>query len=62
MQQADLMRAVLEAGAVPVFARNAGESLFAGMGDHSVNVALYVPEDLAERARQLLAAGEGNAD
>jgi hypothetical protein len=62
MLQADLMRAVLEAGAVPVFALNTGESLFAGMGDNSVNVALYVPEDQAERARQLLAAGEGNAD
>ncbi len=59
--QADLVKAVLEASAVQVYVLK-GEAPAAGLGEGAVTMGLYVPAAQAERARQLLAAGEGNAD
>jgi len=59
--QADLMRAVLEASAIKVYVLP-GESALAGLGLSATPIALCVPEEQAERARQVLAAGEGTAD
>ncbi len=59
--EADLMKAVLEASAVKVYLLQ-GESPAAGLGLGALPIGLYVAEDQAERARQVLAAGEGTAD
>lgn len=59
--EADLMQAVLEASAVKVFVVPAASGA-AGFGLGSSAFSLCVADGQAERARQVLAGGEGTAD